>query len=706
MLKRKALVMSVLCAVASVGCVANVSAEETMSGKLDEVVVEAERGHALYPGSQVARNTSIGILGEQDFMDVPINAISISRNSISNNTYPGDTLSQVLTLDPGVISRGSNTYNDITIRGFNVSPHDFYVDGIAGLMSQSSIPMNFVDRVEIISGPNTLFNGVSTSGSIGGSVNLVPKKATEEPITSIKETFSGKGNLEHAIDVGRRFGKNNEWGIRINADYAKGNTERNNEKMERSNFFVNIDRANDKSKSSLLFGYRLVDQNAPSLPLSLGGHNLPSAPDGKANFQLPWSKYKYNNHILALSHEQNINNNWQWFIKGGYHDEDWNQCMESYYPTLIDDNGNFEASLEDVPIKFWRRSVSTGFKGNVETGAIKHNLVLSADKIWQKGKGADWFPDDVFYGNIYDNSIADSKNKMPTKELGEWYYSGETTLSGLSFIDRLSTQDDRLSFLVGVRQQKVVARSSHNGFYYTKHASKSATSPSFGVMYKFTPQVAAYANYIEGLSKGSFVSSRYANGNQYLDPQETKQYEVGVKWDNHNVATTLSVFQIEQENAYADPATNIYNYYGQQKNKGVQLTVFGKPTPKLNLLGGVMYMNAEQDGGSNDGKDIYGLPKWHATVAAEYEFDESFALTGRFLYSASAFVDSANTRKIPSWNRLDLGARYKTKFAGTGVTIGLNVFNVFDKHYWYSAGNDSVYLGGPRTAVVSAQFDI
>lgn len=40
MLKKKALVMSVLCAVASVGFVMSASAEETMSGKLDEVVVE------------------------------------------------------------------------------------------------------------------------------------------------------------------------------------------------------------------------------------------------------------------------------------------------------------------------------------------------------------------------------------------------------------------------------------------------------------------------------------------------------------------------------------------------------------------------------------------------------------------------------------------------------------------------------------------
>lgn len=46
--------------------------------------------------------------------------------------------------DPGESLRGTNTYNDIGIRGYYISPHDFYLDGVAGMLSQSSLPMNFV----------------------------------------------------------------------------------------------------------------------------------------------------------------------------------------------------------------------------------------------------------------------------------------------------------------------------------------------------------------------------------------------------------------------------------------------------------------------------------------------------------------------------------------------------------------------------------
>lgn len=41
--KKKALAMSVLCAIASVGFVMSASAEETMTGQLNEVVVEGSK---------------------------------------------------------------------------------------------------------------------------------------------------------------------------------------------------------------------------------------------------------------------------------------------------------------------------------------------------------------------------------------------------------------------------------------------------------------------------------------------------------------------------------------------------------------------------------------------------------------------------------------------------------------------------------------
>ena len=56
---KKALAMSVLCAIASVGFVVSASAEETMHGQLEEVVVEGEAN--TLPGGFISETAKVGV---------------------------------------------------------------------------------------------------------------------------------------------------------------------------------------------------------------------------------------------------------------------------------------------------------------------------------------------------------------------------------------------------------------------------------------------------------------------------------------------------------------------------------------------------------------------------------------------------------------------------------------------------------------------
>ena len=135
---------------------------------LDTVYVEADRIHDEYAGGFVDRGTDMGILGKQDYMSVPVQGLSVA-NVIENIKLPNNTLSEAVTLSPSVRSRGGNAYNDISIRGFNISPHDYLLNGIPGLMCQSSIPTSFVERINIISGPSSLMEGSGKKQSISAS---------------------------------------------------------------------------------------------------------------------------------------------------------------------------------------------------------------------------------------------------------------------------------------------------------------------------------------------------------------------------------------------------------------------------------------------------------------------------------------------------------------------------------------------------------
>ena len=671
---------------------------------LPTVTIQSERTEEVYAGGYVARENSLGAMGDTDFMDVPFNTLTLTQKSIAQSKQAGNTLVQLATMDPTVTTAGNRTYNDVRIRGFYISPHDYYLNGVSGMLSQSSIPMNFVERVEIVSGPDTLLHGASMNGSVGGSINLVPKVAEDQPRITFTETFSGKSHYEHALDLGARFGRDKQWGVRINVDAADGNTEFHHEKMAYHNIFMNLDYRGSKTKAQLLYGYRYVNQTAPTFSLSLNGHDLPAPPSGDANFQLPWSRYRYDNNILTLSVEHELSKDWQAFFHAGYHDEDWNSCYESYYPRLIDDQGNFEAEMEEVPIAFWRLSFDAGVRGKVKAGALTHHLALRMDRMSENGGGQDWFGSNTYRGNIYDNSI--TRHTTPEGvALDPWYYSGAKILSGVTVTDRLVTDDEKWSFLLGLRYQNEKVFRAHDGKDYTDSHSTSAVSPNFGVMYALNPVTKVYANYIEGLGRGYFVPKRYANGGEYLKPQMTKQYEAGVKWDTKKLAGSFSIFSLEQENAYAD-AGKVYRYHGRRQNRGAQVTVFGEVSPKWNLIGGLMYLQAKQKGGVNDGKGIPAVPQWNATLTAEYNADPNWTAYGRLTYTGSAYLTSANTAKVPEWYRLDLGVQYEKPLAGgNAMRVGLHVFNALNRKYWCARGNDTVALDGPRSVVLSLGYD-
>lgn len=96
---KKALAMSVLCAIASVGFVVSASAE-TMHGNLDEVVVEGSKD--VLPGGLAKEAVTMGMLGKQDIMSAPMTVSEISNKAIEKFVSPNSGINGALTLDPSV----------------------------------------------------------------------------------------------------------------------------------------------------------------------------------------------------------------------------------------------------------------------------------------------------------------------------------------------------------------------------------------------------------------------------------------------------------------------------------------------------------------------------------------------------------------------------------------------------------------------------
>ncbi|TIX97390.1 MAG: TonB-dependent receptor, partial [Mesorhizobium sp.] len=103
----------------------------------------------------------------------------------------------------------------------------------------------------------------------------------------------------------------------------------------------------------------------------------------------------------------------------------------------------------------------------------------------------------------------------------------------------------------------------------------------------------------------------------------------------------------------------------------------------LRLLGGVTLLHGKltkTNSAASLGNTPIGVPSVQVNLGAEWDtpFLEGLTLAANVIHTGKQNVDTANTQEIPSWTRLDLGARYLTEINDKPVTFRASVENVFD----------------------------
>jgi iron complex outermembrane receptor protein len=202
------------------------------------------------------------------------------------------------------------------------------------------------------------------------------------------------------------------------------------------------------------------------------------------------------------------------------------------------------------------------------------------------------------------------------------------------------------------------------------------------------------------------------NAGQALSPYQSKQKEVGVKYDAGTFGASAALFSTAQPIAYVQ--NQVYGTNSEQRNRGLELSVFGEPAKGLRLLGGLTLIDAKQartQGALTDGRDAIGVPRQQLNLGAEWDVPglKGLALNARVLYTGKQYANAANTQELPSWTRADIGARYLVDIgSGRLLTIRARIDNLFNKPYWAStggAGSNYLVLGAPGTFVLNGTID-
>ena len=700
---------------------------EDDASTLDRVLVTAQRANQ----TGVVRAGRVGVLGEKAAEDVPFSIRSFNAALILNQQP--QTLGQVLENDPSVRTTYGfgNAAEQFVVRGFALTGDDIGYDGLYGILPRQLVAPELYESVQVLNGASAFLNGAAPGGTgIGGSVNLVPKRARDEPLNRVTLGVSSPGHVGGSFDVARRSAGDGAWGLRVNGATRSGDIAIDDEDRRADVLGLALDYAGTGFRASLDLAYQevRVERLRPKLTVN---DVVPRVPDADSNYGQPWQFTELRDVFGQLRAEWDVGDDT--LVYGAIGARDGRE--DGFYSslTLLDARtGDASASGSFIPRTDNNEAANVGLRTRFATGPVNHELNLGASANWLTSRSAYEFYSEAFPTNLYDPVVTPRPSTVSFSggDLSDPFPVADTRMTSAFVSDTLGLFDGRVLLTAGARLQNINVRSysSVDGALTAEYDEQDVT-PVFGLVYKPVDGLSLYANRIEALLQGASAPASgpdpdggaplpVSNAGDVLKPYVSDQVEVGAKLGTARLNAGIAVFQIDRETAFlqpdpANPGSLRFGPFGQQRNRGIELSAEAEPIDGLRMIGGVSFLDAElrrTQGGLNQGNDAVGVPD--VLVNANVEWDvpalPALTLTGRAVHTGEQAANLSNTTSLDSWTRFDLGARYVTLVAGRPLTLRFTVDNVANARYWASAFDSfrpDLLQGAPRTYKLSASID-
>ncbi|ENU39552.1 TonB-dependent receptor [Acinetobacter johnsonii] len=690
------------------GCLQLAFAEEVSVLPALKSEAQSQQGYA---DGKLAKAADLGALGNKSVIDTPFSVTTYTAKTMIDSQAA--TVSEVLKNDPSIreTTNSGHLNENVQIRGFFVGFEDYNINGLYGMAPTGRIPTDIIDSVTVLKGPNALVAGMAPAGGVGGVVMAQTKRAKQD-LTRVSASYEDDGYYKSGFDVARRLGDNNEFGVRVSSSYGQG--EHIVEGMDDTNAtgVVALDYTTDKLKLNFdAYAVRDKRDNGSPVMVSMGTiKQVIAAPSGDSNF-FPNIHGEQNSQYVGASGEYKFSPDLKVFGGAGYTEKEYSGHI--FGTRMIVQNATTgAASSQYYRVGYQEHAVAAnlGLEGKFDTGAIQHTLGLRADYLtrnyWQHSAATS----NAFDTNLY-NPIVDASEQMPTSYPTIVPYADNRYIS-YTLTDQMSMLDDKLQVILGARYQDIDTK---NLYKKTKYSSDKL-SPSLGVVVKpFGEDLSFYASYVEGLSEGVTVSDitypTATNQGTTFAPYQTKQYELGTKYQIGSWLNTLALYQIEKPEVYQDTISKAVKDDAETRSRGIELSTAGQLTEDLSLMANLAYIDAEyvkSGTASQVGNTVIGTPDFTAGLGLDYKIPvvEGLSVNGRASYISEQYLDTTNKLELPDYTIVDLGAKYATKIGGVNTIFRANVNNLTDEKYWEGVFN-SYYatVGGARTYKLGVTFD-
>lgn len=694
-----------LAATAACVALAPVAIAQPADGAMEEIIVVGQR--QAYRGDVAIKDTpqAIQVLDGALLQDLGITklegALELASGIAKQNNFGG-------------------LWDSFAVRGFAGDenfPSGFLVNGFNGGRGYGGPrDASNVERIEVLKGPNSALFG---RGEPGGTVNIITKKPEFDTKGSVGAAVGSYNTYRVEGDITGPIAES--IAVRLNAAYEDAGSFRDtidSKKLVASPSILM--RINDNS--SLSYEMEYVDQDVPFDRGIVAVNGNLGAVDRSTFLGEPGdgpTKVDVLGHQLQFQHD--FNDDWTVLLGGSQKKTSFEgfssdaELASGRQPLLT--NGQFVSRQRRYRDYDTEHTVLRGeISGATEVAGMKHNIIIGTD--W------DSFTIDLlqrrFRPPAYTAGAAITANNNAINIFNPVYGSTPTPTAtftnsheeqkafGVYFQDQIDLTE-QLKLRFGGRYDHF--KRNYNNRLLSNSVNNPALrtykefSPQAGIVYNVSDQISLYGGYGDGFrpNSGSGV------GNSLFEPEKSKSYEVGAKYDDGTVTSTVSLFTMTKTNVLtADPVNAGFSMaVGKARSKGIEFDVNAKLPGAMRLFGTYAYTDAEvaQDFLDpnfslpiKEGDPLINVPKHTANLLLFKDFevgDGTASVGGGINHVSKRLGETGVAFYLPSYTLVKLQASYQPT---EQVKLSVDVNNLFDKTYYASSyARLWVAPGTPRT---------
>ncbi|NEZ04337.1 TonB-dependent siderophore receptor [Wenzhouxiangella sp. XN201] len=526
---------------------------------------------------EIERLTVVGALSRYSALksDTPImeTARSVSIETQRDIVDKGALeLSDVYQFSAGVFGEtyGFATRGDwVRVRGLNVPEYRDSLQALFGFYNNARPHVYSLEQVEILKGPASVLYG---QGSPGGLVNVVTKRPRSDIRPEVVVQYGSYDHVQVATDFGGSLNESGSLAYRVTAlnrdsdtmvDFVHNDTLLVAPSIMWSpSPMTHVTLLGSVQESRARTGAQFVPIKGVLEPAANGRFIEDSTFLGEPEFD----RYNTDTDSVTLLADHVINTTWSLEVTGRWTEggADYHQAWPSFIGGdryVYNDNGTFyrdgmvPRTFYDSDAQSEQFAVDSRLRADFSTGALHHELMMGAqyqdvttenDFAYAYALGYDFAtggPDetlgDRYWINLFDPAYG---NVPPDELLNQFFTDGpeaHTRDRGLYLNDQISIGNWRIT--AGVRYDDVTTDTG------TQSQDDDAFSFSVGALYTFDNGIAPYASYAESFEPVVGVDNLTG---EPFDPQEGRQYEIGVKYQPQGFPgqVTVAAFDIEQSN--------------------------------------------------------------------------------------------------------------------------------------------------------------